>query len=43
MKVVNSIAEREKCALMLDATALLYSAKENDYTAKVIEEFNKSK
>jgi outer membrane protein len=43
MKVVNAIAEREKCALMLDTTALLYYAKENDYTAKVIEEFNKTK
>ena len=44
MKVVHSIAEREKYTLIIDVatTPTPYYAKDNDITGKIIEEFNKA-
>lgn len=44
MKVVRSIAEKEKYTLIIDVatTPIPYHAKENDITGKVIEEFNRA-
>ena len=43
LKVVRAIAEREKYTLVMDTASmpLPYHAKENDFTKKVIEEYNK--
>ena len=45
MKIVHAIAEKEKYTLVIDlATAPMpYHAKENDFSQKVIEEYNKAK
>jgi len=42
MKVVHNIAEKEKYTLVIDVASmpLPYYAKENDFSSKVIEEFN---
>ena len=42
MKVVHTIAEKEKYTLVIDVASmpLPYYAKENDFSKKVIEEFN---
>ena len=42
MKVVHTIAEKEKYTLVIDVASmpLPYYAKENDFSSKVIEEFN---
>ena len=43
MKVVRTIAEREKYTLVIDTASIPvpYFAKENDFSPKVIDEFNK--
>ena len=43
MKIVHNIAEKENYALVLDVSTMLipYYAKENDFSKKVIEEYNK--
>ncbi|KQC07467.1 MAG: hypothetical protein APR62_00450 [Smithella sp. SDB] len=45
MKIVRAIAEKEKYTLVIDVATLPipYYAKENDFSKKVIEEFNKVK
>ena len=45
MKIVRAIAEKEKYTLVIDVATLPipYFAKENDFSKKVIEEFNKTK
>ena len=45
MKIVRAIAEKEKYTLVIDVatTPVPYYAKENDFSKKVIEEFNKAK
>ena len=45
IKIVRSIAEKEKYILVLDVATMPipYYAKENDFSSKVIEEFNKTK
>jgi len=45
IKIVRSIAEKEKYTLVLDVATMPipYYAKENDFSHKVIEEFNKTK
>lgn len=45
MKIVRAIAEKEKYTLVIDVATLPipYYAKENDFSKKVIEEFNKAK
>ena len=45
MKIVRTIAEKEKYTLVIDVATLPipYYAKENDFSKKVIEEFNKTK
>ena len=45
IKIVRSIAEREKYTLVIDVATMPipYYAKENDFSSKVIEEFNKIK
>lgn len=45
VKIVRAIAEKEKYTLVIDiaSTPVPYYAKENDFTKKVIEEYNKSK
>ena len=45
MKIVRSIAEKEKYTLVIDVATMPipYYDKENDFSKKVIEEFNKSK
>jgi outer membrane protein len=45
IKIVRSIAEREKYTLVIDVATMPipYYAKENDFSNKVIEEFNKTK
>ena len=45
IKIVRSIAEREKYTLVMDVATMPvpYHAKENDFSSKVIEEFNKAK
>jgi outer membrane protein len=42
-KITNKIAEREKYTLVIDIASMpvVYYAKENDFSKKVIEEFNK--
>jgi outer membrane protein len=42
-KVVRAIGEREKYTLVIDTASMpvVYHAKENDFSKKVIEEFNK--
>ncbi len=42
IKVVRTIAEKEKYALILEESAVVYSSKENSLTEKVIKEFNKT-
>ena len=43
LKVIRAIAEREKYTLVIDtaSTPIPYHAKENDFSKKVIEEYNK--
>ena len=45
IKIVRTIAEKEKYTLVLDVATMPipYYAKENDFSHKVIEEFNKTK
>jgi len=45
MKIVRTIAEKEKYTLVIDVATLPipYFAKENDFSKKVIDEFNKAK
>jgi outer membrane protein len=45
IKIVRSIAEKEKFTLVIDVATmpLPYYAKENDFSKRVIEEFNKVK
>jgi len=45
IKIVRSIAEKEKYTLVLDVATMPvpYYAKENDFSKRVIEEFNKTK
>jgi len=45
MKIVRTIAEKEKYTLVIDVATLPipYYAKENDFSKKVIDEFNKAK
>ena len=45
MKIVRAIAEKEKFTLVIDVATMPipYYDKENDFSKKVIEEFNKSK
>lgn len=45
MKIVREIAEKEKYTLVIDVATLPipYFAKENDFSKKVIDEFNKTK
>lgn len=45
IKIVRSIAEKEKYTLVVDVATMPvpYFAKENDFSKRVIEEFNKSK
>jgi outer membrane protein len=45
MKIVRTIAEKEKFILVIDVATMPipYYDKENDFSKKVIEEFNKSK
>lgn len=45
IKIVRSIAEKEKYTLVIDVATMTpaYYAKENDFSNRVIEEFNKSK
>ena len=45
VKIVRAIAEKEKYTLVIDiaSTPVPYYAKENDFSKKVIEEYNKSK
>ncbi len=45
LKIVRVIAEREKYTLVIDVASMPvpYHAKENDFSKKVIEEYNKSK
>ena len=45
MKIVRTIAEKEKFTLVIDVATMPvpYYDKENDFSKKVIEEFNKSK
>jgi outer membrane protein len=45
IKIVRSIAEKEKYTLVLDVATMTpaYYAKENDFSNRVIEEFNKVK
>jgi outer membrane protein len=45
VKIVRAIAEKEKYTLVIDITStpVPYYTKENDFTKKVIEEYNKSK
>lgn len=45
MKIVRTIAEKEKFTLVIDVATMPipYYAKENDFSKKVIEEFNKIK
>lgn len=45
IKIVRTIAEREKYTLVMDVATMPvpYHAKENDFSSKVIEEFNKAK
>jgi outer membrane protein len=45
MKIVRTIAEKEKFTLVIDVATMPipYYAKENDFSKKVIEEFNKLK
>lgn len=45
IKIVRSIAEKEKYTLVIDVATMPipYYAKENDFSNKVIEEFNKTK
>jgi len=44
LKVINVIGDKEKYTLIIDlgSTPVAYFAKENNFTQKVIEEFNKS-
>ena len=43
MKIVNNIAEKENYTMVLDVSTMLipYYAKENDFSKKVIEEYDK--
>jgi len=43
MKIVNNIAEKENYTLVLDVSTMMipYYSKENDFSKKVIEEYNK--
>ena len=45
VKIVRAIAEKEKYTFVIDiaSTPVAYYSKENDFTKKVIEEYNKSK
>jgi outer membrane protein len=45
MKIVRAIAEKEKLTLVIDVATMPipFYAKENDFSKKVIEEFNKAK
>jgi outer membrane protein len=45
VKIVRTIAEKEKYTLVIDIASMPvpYFAKENDFSKKVIEEYNKSK
>jgi outer membrane protein len=45
IKIVRSIAEKEKYTLVIDVATMPipYFAKENDFSKKVIDEFNKTK
>ncbi len=45
VKIVRAIAEKEKYTLVIDvaSTPVPYYTKENDFSKKVIEEYNKSK
>ena len=45
VKIVRTIAEKEKYTLVIDTASMPvpYYTKENDFTKKVIEEYNKSK
>jgi len=45
VKIVRSIAEKEKYTLVIDIASMPvpYFAKEDDFSKKVIEEYNKSK
>lgn len=45
IKIVRTIAEKEKYTLVIDVATMPvpYYAKENDFSQKVIEEFNKTK
>jgi outer membrane protein len=45
IKIVRSIAEKEKYTLVIDVATMPipYYAKENDFSKKVIDEFNKTK
>ena len=45
IKIVRSIAEKEKYTLVIDVATMPipYYAKENDFSKKVIDEFNKAK
>ncbi len=45
LKIVRTIAEKEKYTFVIDTASMPvpYYAKENDFTKKVIEEYNKSK
>jgi outer membrane protein len=45
MKIVRTIAEKEKLTLVIDVATMPipFYAKENDFSKKVIEEFNKAK
>jgi outer membrane protein len=45
LKIVRTIAEKEKYTLVIDIASMPipYFAKEDDFSKKVIEEYNKSK
>ncbi len=42
IKLIRTIGEKEKYALILEETAVIYASKENSITDKVLKEFNKS-
>jgi len=42
VKVIRSIAEKEKYALILEESSAVYASKENSLTDKVIKELNRT-
>jgi len=42
VKVIRAIAEKEKYALILDETSVIFASKENSVTDKVIKELNRT-